>query len=164
MFRSHESEPRSINGLYRVNLLGRSFEGLGKSGIPIYYYGDRARALKDKSGQRGEVYLYDGMFRESLGETWETQLEIMRHAENKLQQVNPRISLQPFAQGSTMIEAVSEANKNYGVNPLYTAYSRFADGSLVAGNLSQNGALVHDGWSPDDRNDRIGLLPQAVIK
>lgn len=164
MFRSHESEPRSINGLYRVNLLGRSFEGLGKSGIPIYYYGDRARALKDKSGQRGEVYLYDGMFRESLGETWETQLEIMRHAENKLQQVNPRISLQPFAQGSTMIEAVSEANKNYGVNPLYTAYSRFADGSLIAGNLHQYGADVRVIWSPDVRNDVIGLLPQAVIK
>lgn len=164
MFRSHESEPRSINGLYRVNLLGRSFEGLGESGIPIYYYGDRARALKDKSGQRGEVYLYDGMFRESLGETWETQLEIMRHAENKLQQVNPRISLQPFAQGSTMIEAVSEANKNYGVNPLYTAYSRFADGSLFAGNLIQLGAHVVDHWSPDDRFVNIGLLPQAVIK
>ena len=164
MFRSHESEPRSINGLYRVNLLGKSFEGLKKSGIPIYYYGDRARALKDESGQKGEVYLYDGMFRESLRETWETQLEIMRHAEKKLQQTNPRISLRPFAQGSTMIEAVSEANKNYGVNPLYLAYSRFADGSLVAGTLDQSGALVVDSWSADDRGDRIGLLPQAVIK
>lgn len=164
MSRSHESEPRSINGLYRVNLLGRSFAGLEKSGIPIYYYGDRAKALKDKSGQRGEVYLYDGMFRESLGETWETQLEIMRHAENKLQQVNPRISLQPFAQGSTMLEAVSEVNKNYGVNPLYTAYSRFADGSLLAGILNQYGVGVHDIWSPDDHDGIVGLLPQAVIK
>lgn len=164
MFRSHESEPRSINGIYRVNLLGKSFAGLEKSGVPIYYYGNRARALENKSGQKGEVYLYDGMFRESLGETWETQLEIMKHAEKKLQRSNPRMALQPFAQGSTLIEAVSEANKNYGINPLYVAYSRFADGSLIAGDLRQGGAGVSDRWSPDGRDDNIGLLPQAVIK
>jgi hypothetical protein len=173
MFQEIESKPKLCNGLYRVDTLGLSFDGLEKSGIHITYLGDQAKALKYISGQKGEVYFYDGMFHASLGETWESQLQMTRHAEIMLRQIYPRISLQPFAEGSTLLEAVSVANKKFGVNPLYSDSSRFADGSFGAGNLSRFGGsgepgrlggTVHSLWSHNESNLQLGLLLQAVFK
>ncbi len=134
-------------------------------GFPIYFYGDRARAVKNEPGLSGKVVLYDGMFQESLGESWETQLKMRDAAQKRLEQAYPGIKLHPFMQGSTMLETVNEANRHYRVNPLYSAYSRFGeDGSLIAGNLNRNGVLVDYHWRPGERHSDVGLLLQAELK
>ena len=136
-----------------------------KKNFSIFYYGDRARALKDKLGLQGEVIFYQEL-PDSFYQPWETQLEIMAREETKLRtETGQPWRLQPFDQASTMIEGADKVLRKYGVN-LLLLYSRFGDGSLVAGRFfnPRASASVSDDWAPLDRSGGVGLLPQAVLE
>ena len=164
--RGREGEPRLVNGLYRVNLQGKTLGQLDKKNFSIFYYGDPARALKDKRGLQGEVTFYKGILPESFYQPWETQLEIMAREETKLRtETGQPWRLQPLDQAATMIEGAGQVLRKYGVN-LLLLYSRFGDGSLVAGRFfnPRASASVSDDWAPLDRSCLVGLLPQAVLE
>ena len=160
-----EAEQRLVNGLYSVNLQGKTLRQLNKLNFNIFYYGDRAGALKDKQGLQGEVTFYKGILPESFYEPWEIQLEIMAREETKLRRKTGQSwRLQPFDQASTMIEGADKVLKEHGVN-LLPLYSRFGDGSLFAGYFYPRiGAGVGGIWDPVDRLGHVGLLPQAVLE
>lgn len=80
-----EAEQQLVNGLYRVDLKGKSLNALHKGGLPIYYFGDRAEAVKHEKGLSGIVAVYqEGTLARSYFEPWHIQLEMIAEENEKL--------------------------------------------------------------------------------
>lgn len=159
-----EVEPRLVNGLYRVDLHGETLKGLEKGGLPIYYYGDRARATRHENGLRGTVAVYqEGILERSYNEPWNRQLEMIAEENAKLQRKNPEWKIIVPPNLATAIEVAQNVYRQYGRNVL-PWYTRVGDGSLIAGGFGPRvGADVSDDWPPSGR-DSLGVLPLAVLR
>lgn len=163
MFKRVEEEPQLVNGLYRVNLRGETLDSLQRGGLPIYYYGDRARAVKHETGLSGDVAVYqEGILARSYSEPWQIQMEMIEEENAKMRRKDSSWTIIAPPNAATAIEVAQKVYRDHGVNVL-PWYSRVGDGSLIAGFfLPRHGALVNGGWRPGERDDRIGVLPLAV--
>lgn len=158
--RQPEEERQPINGLFRVDLRGKTLDEMVTKGFRIYYSGDRARATKDDRGLSGKVAFY--RVEKSFGEPWNIQLEMIAQAAAELKKPYPELDFGPSPNGATLIEGAIEVNKNYGVN-LLPLWSRYGDGSLIGGFFGpRSGASVSDDWHPYVRSRYVGAVAVAV--
>lgn len=164
---AYERELHLVNGLYRVDLHGKTLNAMRD--LPIYCLGDSAVAAMDEQGLSGTVAVYrDGILARSYREPWHIQLEMIEEENAKMQREDPswRIIAPPNA--ATAIEvAKAVSDSHHGINILKW-YTRVGDGSLVAGAFNilyprvQDGAVVSGGWDPNENYSVVGVLPLVV--
>lgn len=158
-----EREPRLVNGLYRVDLQGKTLDALEKDGLPIYYYRNRAAATRHESGLSGMVAVYqEGILSGSYRKSWCNQLKMIAEENAKLQQEDPSWKIIAPPNTATAIEVAQAVYKQYGLNVL-PWYTRVGDGSLIAGGFNpRSGADVCDYWRSDGSHNNVGVLSLAV--
>jgi hypothetical protein len=154
-----------VNGLYRINLAGKSIEELESGYLRIHIDSDRLKAARKEmskvKGLNGTIFLpSEGALPESYNQPWHVQIKMIQEFNSKIRETNPGVKFAPAPNAATLLEAVDKVYRESGKN-LLPFWSRVGDGTVVVGKVytQEDIARVNGEWSPGVSNVEIGVLP-----